>query len=98
MKSHDQMSLPWFSEEGCPALAGRVRLHIPLEIALDRSLGDADTELEQLTTDALRAPKAIFTGHLTDELYGLERDTGLRRLLTPRAPSPEHVKSLPMPA
>src|SRR5450432_3110654 len=85
-------------EEGCPALAGRVRLHIPLEIALDRALGDSNSELEQLAPDALRAPKAIFTGHPTDELDGLDRDTGLRRLLIARAPSPEHLKSLPMPA
>src|SRR5450631_2723135 len=84
-------------EERCPPLTGRARLHTPLEIFLDRALRDTDAELEQFATDALRAPKAIFAGHATDELDRVDRNAGPRFLMS-RPPAPEHLKSLPMPA
>ena len=71
------MSWAWFSRKS-PSVAGAARLRALLEIPLDRALRDADAELEQFATNALRALKAIFTGHATDELDRVDRDAGLR--------------------
>jgi hypothetical protein len=80
-------------QEGRPALpvaSGPGATHVPL----DGSLADADTELEQLAAEALRAPARIACGHLSDECRARCRGSTRR----PRAPPPERAEACPVPA
>ena len=80
-------------QESVPALPARRRrtttiTHVPLH----RPLRDADSELEQLTTNALGAPEPILSGHAADQLDEVRRHARSRRHRRPRLRAPEQAK------
>src|SRR2546430_6669704 len=81
------------SQERRPALpvaSGSIVAQVPL----NRSLADVDSQLEQLTTDALGSPAWVAPRHFADERDPLRRwSTG-----SPRATPPERAESCAMPA
>ena len=54
-------------EERRPRLATRARRAYPAHVALNGALADPDPELEEFTTDALRAPQPILLRHPFDQ-------------------------------
>ncbi len=71
---------------GLPSAARRARgSHVPL----DRGLGDADIELQQLAPDALGTPQPIGGVHRADQRDRLGRHLRPRCGPGPRLPSPE---------
>ena len=69
----DRLSL--VSQEGSPALAGRVEM-TPTAVAADRAGADHDAELEELATDPLGAPEWVLAGHGCDQLTNLGTQSG----------------------
>jgi hypothetical protein len=79
-------------EEGAPLLA--VAGDAPGQIALDGALGDADSDLEELTADSLGSPARVASGHLADETGVPARLAALGA----RAPTPEEAKARAVPS
>ncbi len=67
------------AEERRPGLPGAARWTGAAHVPLDRGLGDADTQLQQLPADALGAPQPIRGGHLLNQRDRLGRHLRLRR-------------------
>ncbi len=62
-------------QEGAPRL--RRRAYAPLShVFLDGALGDVEAQLEQLATNAFRAPQAIVQPHRFGESHGLGNYSG----------------------
>ena len=55
------------ANEGRPGLPRRSGLPDPPQVLLDRALGDADAELEQLTADPLGSPEPVVARHALDQ-------------------------------
>jgi len=54
-------------DEGSPRWAGQTGRTRLTDVALDGSLGDLDVQLEQLASNAIRAPQPIVGGHLLNQ-------------------------------
>ena len=85
------------SEEGGPRLPGRLAGRDGLHVLLNRSLADADAELEQLAADTFGAPESIGRGHGLNEFDDL-RAQRPALTLRPRPASAHEREEIAMPA
>jgi len=87
------------AQERRPGLPGAVRRAGAAHMPLDRGLGDADTDLEQLPPDALGTPQPIRGGQLPDQRDRLGRNLGAACLLyRSRLLPPVPTEQIAMPA
>src|SRR5437879_11675352 len=71
--------------------------NIARHVASNRTRRHSNSQLkEQLSSDALLSPRWILVRHLEDEFLESPGHSG--RPSRPRFPSPEELKTLPMPA
>ena len=66
-------------------------------IFLDRAFAHANTQLEQLTSDALSSPESIVACHLLDQCNRFWREPRLSGISL-RLVFPEQAEKFPMPA
>jgi CheY-like chemotaxis protein len=87
------------AQERWPRLPAATRWAGLAQVALDRRPSYADTELEELAPDALRAPHAVGRRHLPDQGHRLGREgRAVRRGDGPGSPTPVAAEQLAVPA
>src|SRR6202142_2136081 len=83
-------------EESRPPLSSRRGLAHDAHVLLDRTLADADAELEQFSTDPLGAPESVRRGHGPDQRGRLRSEA--RRGAYSAPPPPESLEAGAVPA
>ena len=84
------------AEEGRPLLPSWAKgANVP-HVFLDRAFAHANTQLEQLASDALRSPEPIVPCHLLDQCDRLRRELRLSRISLGLV-LPEQAEEFPMP-
>src|SRR4051794_27717301 len=96
-KSQAQVSVAWLRRKVAHVWPARRGGRAP-RMPLDRGLGHANAQLQQLAPDALGTPEAIRRGELLDQRDRLGCHLRLRLRLRLRFPPPEQAEALPMPA
>src|SRR5215831_6353082 len=82
-------------EKGLPGLTRRSTLSG--QESRHGSFGDLETELQQFSMDAGRAPKRVSCGHLPDQGSNLRASLGSTAALLPGNPGPKETEASPMP-
>ena len=85
------------SDEGVPALAPFTGWPYMPHVLLNGSFTDANAQLQQLASDALRAPEHVVLGHRLDERDDLRRES-LRLTTGSGLSSPDDLEEVSMPA
>jgi len=85
------------SDESLPSLSVRPSWVCHPQVLLNRSLADADFELEQLAADALGSPQPVVPGHRLDERKSIDAERTPSRFGRASLPTLEEFETLSVP-